>query len=179
MTCLFLPKGFHEVMEDISQRATDRRGLLVKVWRLFGRLWDSSLQVVFDSEVLALGAEREQALLEIDMLQRELEAARAENGMLRSKVNEMVNHALTTAEQDRHTSSSSARLVEELDRAQRVWAPNICSPPFHPEDSPCVPLTSRKDLSLCPPLLAMRRAWQNSSCRLQAARTVWRRWTRS
>ena len=112
------------MMQDICSTAADRRGLLVKVWRLFGRLWDSSLQVVFDSEVLSLGADRERALQQVTFLQRELEAVNDENRLIRSKVNEMVNHALTRSHQDQTSMENTTVLQSELNKTKKVCGYN-------------------------------------------------------
>ncbi|DBB02647.1 TPA: hypothetical protein ACH3X3_011615 [Trebouxia sp. C0006] len=106
--------GFHQVIQDITLHAMERRQLLCSVWKAFSQLWEDALQVSFASEITELVQERDSLLAACIAAQDTAAEVQQQNRELHDRLRSLVGGAITRMAREKACKGQMASLESQL-----------------------------------------------------------------
>ncbi|DBA83749.1 TPA: hypothetical protein ACH3X1_006280 [Trebouxia sp. C0004] len=106
--------GFHQVIEEITLHAMERRQLLCSVWKAFSQLWEDALQVSFAPEIRELVQERDRLLGACIAAQDAAAEMQQQNRELHDRLRSLVGGAITRMAREKACKGHMASLESQL-----------------------------------------------------------------
>ncbi|DBA72088.1 TPA: hypothetical protein ACH3X2_010813 [Trebouxia sp. C0005] len=105
---------FHQVIDEITLHAMERRQLLCSVWKAFSQLWEDALQVSFASEITELVQERDSLLAACIATQDAAAEVQQQNRELHDRLRSLVGGAITRMAREKACKGQMASLESQL-----------------------------------------------------------------